>query len=53
MFYGTTSCNNKYIHLLTSKRKMGQYSLDEHHGRGDEETEEDDVGGSEEQKKRE
>ena len=36
----------------SSKKKLAQYSLYQHHGRGDKETEKDVVGGSEEEKKR-
>ena len=35
----------------TYRRKLAQYSLYGHHGRGDKETEEDDVGRSEEEEK--
>ena len=35
------------------RKKLAQYFLHRHHGRGDEETEEDIVGGSKEEKKRE
>ena len=53
MLYGTTSHDSNLDQSASYKRKLAQYSLYGHHGRGDEKTEEDIVGGSEGDKKRE